>query len=80
MATIKKTINRAALNQMVEAGMSKAEIAKELGLLMGELNVLGAKLGINWRTRKRKNLVFEIVDEDPNQPEGEELVTNIEQI
>lgn len=80
MATITKQINRTALNQMVEKGMSKAEIAKELGLLVGELNILGKQLNINWRTRKRKLLVFDIVDEDPNQPEGEELATTLEEI
>lgn len=63
--------------------MSKKEIANELGLLMGELNILGAQLKINWRTRKRKNLVFEFEDEpvdmaDPNQPEGEEFVEELE--
>lgn len=78
MATSKKTINKAQLNALVESGMSKAEIAKELGLLVGELNLLGKQLGINWRTRKRKNVIFEFV-EDPNQPEGEEKeLTNIE--
>lgn len=75
MATIKKTINRQALDQMIESGMSKSEIAEELGLLMGQLNILGKQLGINWRSRKRKNVIFEIVDNDPNQPEGEEFVT-----
>ena len=40
MATSKKTINKAQLNALVESGMSKAEIAKELGLLVGELNLL----------------------------------------
>ena len=82
MATTTKKINRTALNEMVEKGMSKKEIATELGLLMGELNVLGVKLNINWRTRKRKNLVFEFEDEtidmaDPNQPEGEEFVEEL---
>ena len=78
MATSKKTINKAQLNTLVESGMSKAEIAEELGLLVGELNLLGKQLNINWRTRKRKNVVFEFI-EDPNQPEGEEKeLTNIE--
>ena len=82
MATTTKKINRTALNEMVEKGMSKKEIANELGLLMGELNILGAQLNINWRTRKRKNLVFEFEDEttnmaDPTDAEGEEFVEEL---
>lgn len=78
MATIKKTINPTTVNKMVADGMSKKEIANELGLLMGELNILGAQLNINWRTRKRKNLVFEFVDTDPTDAEGEEFVPELE--
>ena len=73
-----KEVKEKALNLINNTGLTRAEIAEEMGWLVGQLNVFAKMNNVDWKKRKRVVYTFTIV-EDPNQPEGEEKeLTNIE--
>jgi len=61
--TNKTKISKSSIEALLNTGLKKAEIAKQLNLTIPQMNNVGVQLNINWRAQKRVNNEVEIIDD-----------------